>query len=581
MHSFEYDQNGDLAEHYEILQNLIEHWEHETVEFKEAKGGYSEEKIGQYFSAISNEANLKGQQYGWFILGVSEQVSKHPVGTSFKSGDSTLLERFKYEIGRNTTDGMTFLDIVELYPIYNNIPKRVLMFKIPAASAGIPTEWKNRYYARSGESLVSLQQYKIDTIRSQERRDWSKQFVLGASIDHLDKKAIAFAREKYVEKMNRPHISEEIAKMSDEEFLTKIKLLRDGRVTNAAMILLGNPDHDTLFENAPIMMWRLYGSDNEIKDYTIFTIPFILAADQIFSKIRNLTYRYMPNQLSLFPKETQQYDTWLLRELINNCIAHSNYQLGGRIYINESEDSINITNPGDFLPQSVEAVLQTTYNPPFYRNQLLAEAMVKFHMIDTATSGIKKVYRIQKEKYFPMPDYDLTNAKQVSVTVYGKTLDEQYTYILYDHPELDLGTVYLLDQVQKGKGSELPKQSIAHLRKHKLVEGRSSSLYLSAEVAKSIEAEAAYIKNKGFNDQYYRDLIVEYLKKYGKAKKHNIRDLLWDKLPDVLDDKKKNSKITTLLTSLRMKGIITTDSPNQQKSNWILVGEQKNSNKKI
>ena len=69
-----------------------------------------------------------------------------------------------------------------------------------------------------------------------------------------------------------------------------------------------------------------------------FTIPFITAADQIFSKIRNLTYRYMPNQLSLFPKETQQYDTWLLRELINNCIAHSNYQLGCRIYINEFED---------------------------------------------------------------------------------------------------------------------------------------------------------------------------------------------------------------------------------------------------
>ena len=68
-------------------------------------------------------------------------------------------------------------------------------------------------------------------------------------------------------------------------------------------------------------------------------------ADQVFAKIRNLTYRYMPNQLSLFPKETQQYDTWLLRELINNCIAHSNYQLGGRIYINESEDAINITNP--------------------------------------------------------------------------------------------------------------------------------------------------------------------------------------------------------------------------------------------
>lgn len=157
----------------------------------------------------------------------------------------------------------------------------------------------------------------------------------------------------------------------------------------------------------------------------------------------------MPNQLSLFPRETQQYDTWLLRELMNNCIAHSNYQLGGRIYINEEDDCISIVNPGDFLPQTVETVLQKTYNPPFYRNQLLAEAMVKFHMIDTATSGIKKVYRIQKDKFFPMPDYDLSMGNQVSVKVYGKTLDEKYTYILYNHPEFDLETVYLLDQVQK------------------------------------------------------------------------------------------------------------------------------------
>lgn len=576
---FEYAQSDKNIEYYEILRQLMIRWEYEAVEFKEAKGGYSEDKIGQYFSAISNEANLKGQQYGWFVLGVSEQSEKHPVGTAFKSGDLSLLEKFKYEISKNTTDGMTFLDIIELFPVYNGTPHRVLMFKIPAAVAGMPTEWKTRYFARNGDSLVPLQQYKIDTIRNQERRDWSKHILPGATIAHLDAAAIAFARERYKEKMNRPHIIEEVNDMTDEEFLTKIKLMRDGKVTNAAMLLLGNPDYDDMFDSAPTMMWRLYGADGEMKDYCIFTIPFITAADQVFSKIRNLTYRYMPNQMSLFPKETQQYDTWLLRELINNCIAHSNYQLGGRIYINEEEDCISITNPGDFLPQTIEAVLQTTYNPPFYRNQLLADAMVKFHMIDTATSGIKKVYRIQKEKYFPMPDYDLTDAKQVSVTIYGKTLDEHYTYILFDHPELDLETVYLLDQIQKGRGHDLSKEAIAHLRKHKLVEGRIGSLYLSAEVAQNIDEEAKYIKNKAFNDQYYRDMIVQYLRQYGKARKQDIRDLLWDKLPDVLDDKKKNSKISTLLTSLRTKGVITTDSPNQQTSHWILVGGANNSNK--
>ena len=114
---FDYDESFQQAEYYELLNVLMERWETEIVEFKEAKGGYSEDKIGQYFSAISNEANLKNQQYGWFVLGVSEEHTKHPVGTSFKKGDPSLLEKFKYEISKSTTDAMSFLDIIELEPI--------------------------------------------------------------------------------------------------------------------------------------------------------------------------------------------------------------------------------------------------------------------------------------------------------------------------------------------------------------------------------------------------------------------------------------------------------------------------------
>ena len=154
---FEYDPMGRNGEYYDILQNLIERWEYEVVEFKEAKGQYSEDKIGRYFSAISNEANLKNQQYGWLVLGVSEDKIKHPVGTAFKSGNPELLEKFKYEISKEATDGMTFLDIIELYPVYEGKKKRILMFKVPAANPGMPTEWKTRYYARNGESLVPLQ----------------------------------------------------------------------------------------------------------------------------------------------------------------------------------------------------------------------------------------------------------------------------------------------------------------------------------------------------------------------------------------------------------------------------------------
>ena len=69
-------------------------------------------------------------------------------------------------------------------------------------------------------------------------------------------------------------------------------------------------------------------------------------------------------------------------------------------------------------------------------------------------------------------------------------------------------------------------------------------------------------------------MIVGYIRQYGSAQKKDIKALLWDKLSDVLTEEKKNSKITTLLTSLRMKGIIKTDSPNQQRARWILTNDE-------
>ena len=147
-------------------------------------------------------------------------------------------------------------------------------------------------------------------------------------------------------------------------------------------------------------------------------------------------------------------------------------------------------------------------------------------------------------------------------------MNENYTYILFNHPELDLGDVYLLDRVQKGMSIE--KKAIQRLRKYRLVEGRANQLYLSSEVAKDIEKEAEYIRNKGFDDQYYRDMIIKYIRQYGEAKKKDIKALLWDKLPDILTEKQKEAKISNLLTSLRIQNKIKRNSANQQTGSWIL-----------
>ncbi|MEE0913478.1 MAG: ATP-binding protein [Ruminococcus sp.] len=562
---FEFDKKGKDSDIFLILEKLIENWENEVVEFKEANNDYDREKIGKYFSAISNEANLRGLQFGWLVFGVRNKDRKI-VGTNYRN--TSGLETLKHEISMNTTGGISFIEIYELHPIVDGEERRVVMFQIPAAVTAIPTGWKDHYYGRNGESLGALSIEEQDRIRGQEKKDWSKQIIPEASIEHLDKNAISIARQKYKEKMNRPHITEEVDNMTDEEFLTKTKLIINGNLTNAAMLLLGNEDYDYLFRSVPEASWRLYDSKNDVKDYEIFKIPYITLSDRIFAKIRNLTYRYMPNQLTLFPTETKQYDMWLLRELMNNCIAHSDYTIGGRIYLNEYEDEIVLTNPGTFLPGSIEVALQRNYNPPFYRNQLLAETMVKFNMIDTQSMGIRKVFRIQQEKYFPLPDYDFSAPKQVGVVVYGKVIDENYTRVLFDNPNLDIETVFLIDMVQKHK--PMNREAIKHLRKIGIIEGKIPNIYISAKIAESIDEKAKYVKNKAFNEEYYRKLIIEYLKKFKKASKGDIRDLLLDKLPDVLDDKQKENKIRNILYSMGKKGIIERDSPNTKTSKWQL-----------
>lgn len=564
-----YDNNLDEKEIEETLQQLLTSVENEVVEFKEASNQFDSDKLGRYVSAISNEASLRNKRYGWLIFGVKDK-DHEIIGTKYKDSPRAL-EKVKLDVAKDTTAGLTFMNIFVVRPHTVNGRKRVVMFQIPAAAIGIPTGWRNRYYARNGESLTDLSQEKIDRIRGQQKIDWSKLTIKGSSVRNIDPEAMKLARknyDKYLRSLSNPDVADEYARLSDEAFLKKTHLIRDGQLTNAAMVLLGRAEDSDLFEQPPAIMWRMHDSKGNIVDHRIFNIPFILAVDRAYSKIRNLTYRYMPSQMSLFPTETQQYDSWTLRELLNNCIAHQDYKMGRRIYLDEFEDHILISNAGQFLPGNIKSVLEPAYAPPYYRNPLLDQAMVGFRMIDTASSGIRKVYSIMRKRLFPLPDYDLSDFNIVKVTVYGKILNENYTNLLFQNPDMDLELVYLLDQVQKGE--HIDRSDAARLRKLNLIEGRMPNLYISATVAENLGQKAQYIKNKGFNDQYYKSLIINYLKKWGKGKKKDFIDLLSDKLPDGLSPDQKANKVRNLLQSLKREGVITLDSANQQKSNWIL-----------
>jgi ATP-dependent DNA helicase RecG len=539
--------------------------ENEVFEVKEAKNTYDSRKIGKYFSALSNEANLKGVEFAWLVFGV-EDKNKSIVSSNFRPNKRDL-HSLKKEIADQTTNRITFIEIYEL-----NLPEgRVIMFQIPPAPKGIPIAFQGHYYARDNESLSSLNIEEIERIRKEVvEEDWSKIICPDATIEDLDHLAITKARENY--KVKFPNKTVEVDSWNDCVFLNKAKITVQGKITRTAIILLGKEESEHFVNPADIKIrWILKDSSGIERDYQIESCPFILAVDKIYAKIRNLRYRYM-KEGTLFPDEVDRYEPFIIREAINNCIAHQDYSLGGRINVVEGEDFLIFTNYGSFIPGSVEKVIQDDAPEERYRNKFLAAAMVNLNMVDTIGSGIRKMFNFQRARFFPLPEYDFSD-KKVKVTVIGKVLDMDYASVLAKDPELTLEEIMMLDKVQKRK--KISSEEVKHLKKKKLIEGIKPNYFISAKIAQTTGQKAAYTKARGFDKRKYLELITDCIRHNHNAERKDIDELLWNVLPDWMTDKQKKTKINHLLTGLSNKGKIKNTGTRNQ-SIWILTKTNEN-----
>ena len=490
-----------MEDYRHIFDTLLTQTEDEVVEFKTAESQFDRDKIGRYFSALSNEANLRDRDFAWIVLGVSND--KKLIGTSFLNSD-VAIQGLKHEIAINTTGNLTFREIV---PVMVD-SKRILLFKIPASPHNIVTYWKRIAYGRDGESLVPLSQDKIDDIRYQNPvSDWSARIVSNATIDDLDELAVAKARIHYKKVHNRiPAV--EIDSWDINTFLTNSGVMKNGCLTRAALILLGKEFSAKKLEPAIARVsWARIDSDGMMIDYEHFGPPFILTVDDILKKINNLTMRELPGG-TLFPDTMKQYDDYTIREALHNCLAHQDYRLNQRINFVETPNYLYYSNAGTFIPGTIEDALEFVGQRKYYRNECLCQAMVDYNMIDTISRGIKTMYANQRERHFPMPDYQIDNTKQeVNVTIYGKVIDERYAQLLASGTQLSLKECIWLDAIQKHK--PVTDAALKQLRARKLIEGRGKEVSISLGVAKLTHQVPQYTKNKGLAYQTLIKLILQ------------------------------------------------------------------------
>jgi ATP-dependent DNA helicase RecG len=528
-----------LKSKYPKEDHTCEHKEFKTL--KQAISGRKGEDVISYVSALSN---MEG---GVLVLGVKDG-SLEVVGIDDTSG-YTAQELPQRLVGNCTNLSSEGLSVEEF--ITSDTKQKVWIIHIPKHQPRKPVYAHKIAWQRSGESIIPLTPQREAVILSESlsiSTDWSAKICQNAVLDDLSKEAIAFAKEEYKTKHSK--LSDEVDSWSDEQFLAKAKLLKNGKITNACMLLLGKDEKSDLLEDInPQITWILKDENNIEQSYEHFGLPFLLSTKSVLNKIRNFKYRFM-SENKLFPEEVDKYDTWVLYEALHNAIAHQDYELRGRINVVEFPDKVVISNVGDFLAGEIEEIIKRDTPLENYRNDFLCKAMVEINMIDTIGSGIKRMFVIQKQRFFPMPDY-LIDTKRVQVTIYGKIIDEKYTKLLALNPDIDLIDLIHLDKIAKKQ--PVNDEIIKNLKAKKLIEGRKPNLYISATVAQSIGEKAQYSKNKAFEKQYYLDLILKSITQHGYMTRMDIDKLLWDKLPDYMDEQKKKIKINNLINELSNK----------------------------
>ena len=534
--------------------------ETEWLDFKH--NHVSPHEIGEYLSALANEAALLQQPRGYLLFGIDDK-SHAVIPTSFDpytakaSGNQDLQVWLSAHLKPNP--GFEFVAV-------DHPDGRVVIGSV-GASRDQPTSFDNVAYCRSGASKTKLSNHP-EKQRSLWTRgsDWSSEICVGAQLSDLDPTAIEMARQQF--RIKHPTQFDELEQWDDETFLNKAKVLRKSAITNSALLLLGRSESAALLApHVARISWVLKDDTNKELDYEHIGLPLIQAGDQLLTRIRNLTVRAMPSG-TLFPNEITQYDPWVLREALHNCIAHQDYRLQSRITVVEFPDRIVIANVGQFLPGDVQTVIEQDSPQLQYRNPFLAHAMVELNMIDTQGGGIKRMFETQRQRSFPMPDYDLNDPGKVAVSISGQILNERYTQLLMQQQSLSLAQVIHLDSIQKKR--QISRDAYKQLKAAGLVEGRYPNIYVAGIVAKATGHAAQHIRQRGMGKQYYLDIILELVREHGPIGRSDLDLLLLDKLPERLTQVQKRSKVQNLIQELRRSGQIS-NKGTRSKPAWVLT----------
>lgn len=498
----------------------------DRVEFKKGEGGNIAYDGGAktrpadrrrcilgYVVALCNE---KG---GSLVIGMDDGFPHNVVGTKQNYGAIGELEsRIYSDLGIRPC-------IYELYEYPETKQGRVLVIDVPPRPTGKVFKFEDVPLMRVGEELKPMSDAVYLSIIQEQEPDFSQQICEDATLECLDKEAIRLLREKYAKKQNNPLFLTQ----SDEQVLSDLGLLREGKVTNAAVILVGNKNFLALrFPQATIALeYRSSEAQIPFDNRVLYCQPFFTLIDALWHDV-NLRNGSFSIKEGPYIFNVPYFNEDVIREAVNNAVAHKDYRRTSEIVIKQYPQKLVITNAGGFpLGVTLENILTVPSTP---RNRLLTDVLSKTGIVERSGQGIDKIFYNTLSEGKPSPDYTRSDDFKVELSLSAIMQDRAFALFiesvqqgLSDENKLSVFEIIVLDKIRRGvQNPREEKKTIDQLLTRGLIEKRGKTNGISYVLCRSYYEfsgnSAEYFKKSSWNLEQARSLVIPYLLEYKSAK---------------------------------------------------------------
>lgn len=385
------------------------------IEFKEAKrnfnydGGSHHDPKERRHCILGYVAALANEKGGRLVFGMKDHWPHEVVGTTFEQNNLGALEDAIYEKMKIR------VSITEEFEPSKEVlnKKRVVIFSVPSRPIGKMLKYEGVPLMRTGESLREMSDSEIFKILSEQEPDFSAKPCDELTMNDLDSQAIKVMKQKYAEKNENPSFEG----ISDEQALSDLDLLVDGKLNYAALVLLGKSKAIRKYmpQNNVVIEYRNDPASIQYDDRQEIQQPLFLAIDTIWAYINqprlnpqvHISEKAYIFDIKLFNKET-------IREAVLNAIAHRSMIVQNDIVIKLSPTELTITNAGGFPVGVDKSNVLTVNSTP--RSKRLAEVLQKTGLVEKSGQGVDKMFTNCIMEAKPLPDFSDTDDYQVSLT---------------------------------------------------------------------------------------------------------------------------------------------------------------------